>query len=220
MQDHARLHGAKWGGAILFVAMLVFLAASYLGRRDPVAVSFPIDLRPGLTRSPTFQADYAETYEIGLQADRILPFKITRCLLGDTITAIGGSTPEPCPEGLYPVELQWTLFEAGRAIESGATVAGQPGAYGATITREFGKVRLSPHHTYMIEVRSLRNTSALGPAHPRVKLEVHPMVWMDEWALRSLIALGAVAVAALSTIWVFCSLIAWLWERRRLDHAS
>lgn len=204
----------------MVVAMLIFLGASYVGKREPVAVSFPIDLRPGLTRSPTFQADYAEDYEIGLQADRTLPFKTTRCLLGDTMTAIGGATPEPCPEGLHPVELQWTLFEAGRAIESGATAVGQPGAYGPTITREFGKVRLSPHHAYMIEVRSLRNTSALARAHPRVKLEVHPMVWMDEWALRSFIALGAIAVAAISAIWALCSIIAWLWDRRRPDYAS
>ena len=219
MTDQVQLRGAKWGSALLGLAMLIYLGANHLGRRDPVAVSFPIDLRLGVTRSPTFQADYAEDYEIGLQANRALPHKITRCLLGDTLTAIGGATPEPCPEGLHSVELEWTLFEAGRAIDRGATVVGQPGSYGQDITREFGKAKLRPGRSYMIEVRSLRDTSALAPAHPRVKLEVHPMVWLNEWQWRSFVALGALVLAALSAFSALSSIVAWLWSRRRLDPA-
>ena len=173
------------GVVISTLGVLGVLACSYLGVRETQALTLPIDLRPGVTRSEPFGADYAARYEVGLQVDRKLPFETTRCLLGE-VGPDQGQGDRSCDQP-SPLALTWEVFHGPVRVAHGGTAPGQSGAYGSDITRQIGDAALEPREDYVIEVTSHQDASALAPANPRVVLEVHPSVWKDEMVIRSLI---------------------------------
>ncbi|WP_421936739.1 hypothetical protein [Phenylobacterium sp.] len=205
------------GAAIVLGAAIVGLGLQTVGRRAPVAVSFPIDLRPGVTSSPVFRAAYNEPYGVGLEVERVMPFETTNCLLGARdLTGPDYERPAYCGDTPSPVDLEWVLYEGAQTVERGRAESGQAAAYGPTITRNLGTARLRPGHDYRIEVRSNRDASALAPARPRITLEVHPMVWKDEWVLRSLGVLAALGVGVFGACMMIVGGVRWMLEKARL----
>src|SRR5689334_15424125 len=66
---------------VLGVSLAIVLGSALMITRDPVAVSFPIDMKPGATRSSTFRADYDGLHIVGLVADGG-DSKRPHCILG------------------------------------------------------------------------------------------------------------------------------------------
>jgi len=209
------------GAAMLLGSAAVGVGLETVGRRATEAVSFAVDLRPGVSRSPAFRAAYDEPYEVGLEVDRTLPFKSTECLLGVRETSGPGDVrPGPCGEAPSPVDLEWAVYEGAHVVARGRAEPGQAVAYGETITRWLGEVRLRTGRDYSVEVRSNRDVSALAPARPRITLEVHPMVWKDEWVLRSLGFLAAMGIGAMGACLAVAGGVMWALEKVRAARGS
>lgn len=208
---------AKIGSRLLIGGLVALLAAQYLGVRAARAVTFPIDLRPGVTHSPVFHADYDQRYEVNVEVDRSLPFEKIHCLLGEQIPGIP-ATPGRCSNAPSPLALEWVAFEHGREIARGDTQPGQFGGYGPTITRTIGRVGLRPGHSYQMEIRSLKDASALATTNPRISVEVHPSVWEDEWVIRSLVALISLLVDLFGVTYLLGA--AWMWFRSSNPRAA
>jgi hypothetical protein len=194
---------------VVLAASTYFLAA-YVGKRSAQAISFPIDLRVGTTKSPSFRADYSEPYEVGLEVERRLPFERLNCLLGVYDIAGPPRLPSYCGPADSPLDLSWTVYENGRVVGRGATDVGQYASYGPTVTRTISTVNLRPLRTYRIEVTSRRDASVLAPTHPRVTLAVHPMVWLGEWQFRSLAVLVAIGLGILGLGLLGLSAVRWI----------
>ena len=175
---------AAW---LLAIATSIFVISNWVGVRRSTAVSLPVDLSEGsASRSKEFAADFREPYEIQLEIDRIRPDADLQCLL------IGG-----CRED-SPVSLRWRIRSRGLVIGEGSSDQQEYPSYtDDTLGRGLGAARLEPGHRYVLEVISLNDASALAYANPRVEASVHPSAFKDEFVLRSLGSLLALAIAAM-----------------------
>jgi hypothetical protein len=184
---------------VLGVSLAVALCSALLIKRDPVAVSFPIDLKPGTTRPATFRADYDGLYIVELVADAG-DGKRPNCLLG-------GDAPGKAPacDSVPPVALAWTVFDRDKPLAEGGTASPdrtwQTTYQGeAGVTREIGGVRLKRFHSYQIEVRSLQDATVLNPVHPRIKVQAHPQASRRGAVILSLMFSVSTVLAGLAAL--------------------
>lgn len=200
----------------IFVPIMLLLASSGVlllslsswGNDEPVRL--PIDLREGVVvRSTPFKVDFAKPYEVGLEVQRTLPFGRTVCLL-DVDADINGD----CKAIGSTVSLTWKIIEQGKLIASGASLPGQSGAYGQTITRIMGRVELQRGRTYTLEVRSLSDASALSPTRPKITLALEAPAVETEVVKHALAMLGSFILATVGAVWLLISTLKHYWPRR------
>lgn len=76
-------NGLRWPAALLCTALIIYGSAFVLVRwYDSRALTLPIDLKPGTTRSPEFHVDQKVNYLVELEVERNIPFNELNCLLG------------------------------------------------------------------------------------------------------------------------------------------
>jgi hypothetical protein len=184
---------------VLGLSLAVALGCALLIKRDPVAVSFSIDLKPGTTRSSTFRPDYDGLHIVGLVADAGDGNR-PNCILG-------GDAPGKAPacDRVPPVALAWTIFDRDKPVAEGGTASpdrtwqttyqGEGG-----VTREIGSVMLKRFHPYQIEVRSLQDAKELAPIHPRVKVQAHPRAFRRGAVILSLLFSVSAVTAGLAAL--------------------
>jgi hypothetical protein len=191
---------------VLGLSLAVALGCTLLINRNPVAVSFPIDLKPGATRSATFRPDFDGLHIVGLVAD-VEDGKRPQCVLGGDAPA----KAQAC-DNVPPVALAWTVFSDNKPVAQGGTASpdrtwqttyqGEGG-----VTREIGSVMLKRFHPYQIEVRSLQDARVLAPIHPRIKVQAHPRAFRRGAVILSLmfsistVAAGLAALRLALLIW-------------------
>lgn len=205
----------RFGPPVLLAAIAGLACGSlFVTWNDPIALSFPVDLRPGVTRSPSFTADYDHLYIAELVVDKGDEDEFIRCLLGAPREPAGATCKDPSP-----LAVSWTIY-----------VDGRPGAPRGTSSddswqrilvregeaaREIGGVNLERGRTYMIEVRSSRDASVLKPLNPRIQLAVHPLAFKDDIVTMGFVALGSLVAGFVALFWIAAALVQQFGERRR-----
>lgn len=200
---------------VLGVSLAIVLGSALMITRDPVAVSFPIDMKPGATRSSTFRADYDGLHIVGLVADGG-DSKRPQCILGGD-----ASTKAPPCDSVPPVALAWTIFDHDKPVAEGGTASpdrtwqttyqGEGG-----VTREIGSAMLKRFHAYQIEVRSLQDARVLAPIHPRIKVQAHPRAFRRGAVILSLMFSVSTVVAGLAAL----RLALLIWRNLRTPEAG
>jgi hypothetical protein len=184
---------------VLGLSLAVALGATLLINRNPVAASFPIDLKPGSTRSATFRPDYDGLHIVGLVADAG-DGKRPQCVLGGDAAGKAAAC-----DNVPPVALAWTVFSGDKAVAQGGTASPdrtwQTAYQGESgVTREIGSVMLKRFHPYQIEVRSLQDAAVLAPIHPRIKVQAHPRAFRRGAVILSLLFSISTVAAGLSAL--------------------
>ena len=131
--------------------------------------TFPINLHPGQTESSRFRVDIDADYLIDLEVDRALPFDQLNCMLG-----ISPGTPQACESG-SSVDIRWRVTSSNTVVAKGSSQGPASGAWGATVSRTLGSFPGRRSNDYVLQIESLKDSSALSPANPRVAVHVHPM---------------------------------------------
>ena len=186
----------RWPGVILGAALVIYGSAfTVLRWYDWTALSLPIDLKPGMTRSPEFRVDQKTSYLVELEVDRKIPFDELNCLLGESISQ------KPCAVKSV-VDIQWVLMNGFKEIASGTSRNEKGGGYGPTITKTLGRFEGSPRTPYVLQVTSLMDGSALTPAGPRIVVQVHPMNYKGYFVVAQLMAMLAMGIAVIGGIWL------------------
>jgi hypothetical protein len=153
----------------LILGGLFLLSAIYVQNSHKwTPVSFPIDLKPGVTRSPAFRVNLSTDYEIELEVDRSLPLDQLNCLLGIHYDQ------KVCTKLPSPILLNWVVLSDGTAIKKGASEDIRAGSWGPTVARTIGRMAFEKDRDYFMDVMSLRDVSMLAAATPRISIVVNP----------------------------------------------
>jgi hypothetical protein len=188
---------------IIFIVGISLFGLSY-----PIAtwnkwtpVSFPIDLRPGISRSPAFSIDLSSDYLIELEVERKLPFEQINCLLGVSPLPNGN-----CVGIESPVDLRWVVSSLGRKIAEGSSEQEHGGAWSTSISRTIGRFRGDKGQEYRVQVESLKDASVLTSSNPRITVGVHSIKSKGYYAFAQITGWIGIALASVGLIWVFIGL--------------
>jgi hypothetical protein len=165
-------------------------------------LSMPIDVRPDVVRSPSFQVDQPVTYRIELEADRSLNLDELNCLLGLDRPRHG------CGNLKSVVDISWRLLTAERTIASGSSKHTTGGGWGPTVTRSIGRFKGTPDTTYVLEVRPELDGSALALANPRIVVRVNTETYTGYLIIAQMLQTAAKAVGVAALMW----LLLWAWR--------
>ena len=155
---------------ILVVGLCALSVALFLRnvyRSEPM--SFPFNLRPGTTASPLFRLDANGNYLVELEAERTLPFDQLNCLLG-----VSPGITEPC-EFASPVDISWRVISRNEIVAKGWSRERASGAWGDRVSRTLGSFPGKKGNEYVLHVESMKDTSELSDANPRIVVRMHPL---------------------------------------------
>lgn len=187
----------------LLICGFAFIVARWF---DWKPLILPVDLRPGVTRSPEFRVSREVRYVVTLEVDHNISTDKLYCLLG------GVPWRPPCA-GDSVVDIQWTLWSGSQEIASGDSRNAGGASPGSTVTRTFGQFEGSPGTAYVLEVVSMLDGSALAATNPRIVVQVHPDVTKDYHVVFLLVAPFVLPIVLfgvmLLTIWAVGACVRW-----------
>jgi hypothetical protein len=165
-------------------------------------VSFPVDLRQGITRSPPFSVNLTDNYAIEIEVERTLPFKQLNCLLG-----IGETTYEieMCQAIPSPVEYKWWVFSpSGELIAQGTSA--QKHSNGRTsariMSRVIGEFQAEAGNEYVVQVESLKDASVLASTNPHIKVQSHTTAQKSHYVVSGIVRVIGLMFAIPGIIWL------------------
>lgn len=148
------------------------LVASYLVSNwyDWTPASFPINLRPGISKSQPFRLTLTDFYWISLTIKRVLPQDRLRCILG-----IQPGPDNRCEPQSSLVKIRWSVLASGRLIAKGESEDDVAGSWSnEEVERPLGKFRGERGAEYVVTIESVVDGSELDVASPRIVIGVHP----------------------------------------------
>jgi hypothetical protein len=154
----------KGARALIGVGLLIlFLAFGWGAWRDFRPVSIPIQVQPGVTRTPPIWSDCGQELEVKLSVDQSMDSDSLNCLLG--IASMFGDT---CP-GIPPViDMSWRAYRSDRLVASGGSSGRAEGFWGSDIGRMLGTFPATMGESYVVELVSHRSIGPLQRAHPKL----------------------------------------------------
>ncbi len=195
---------------ILIVAAIAYASSIHLATRYRwMPVNVPIDLSPGVMRTPTFQVDLATRYAIELAAERNQPLRQLNCLLG-----LEAGAKDKCEGVTSPIEISWQATENGIVMASGKSSQSGGGSWGPKVGRTIGGFNATPNKDYVIEIRSLKDASILSPAKPHIVVWADAQVFTNHFARASALGIAALAFAAVGGLWLLVLLTRHFLSRR------
>ena len=200
---------------LLIAAAIVNAWAIHLTPRDSwTPVTVPIDLRPGVVRTPAFQVDLADQYIIELAVNRDPRTLHLACLLG-----IQSNSEEECNGVPSPVNISWQATANGIAVASGETnpaIKVSWGSWGTKeVSRTIGVLDCEPNKVYVLEIRSRTDVSILNALSPRIIVSVNPGTYKDQFVKSAIVRLVALLLGAVGGLWLLILIARYLWLRRK-----
>lgn len=175
-------------------------------RRTWSKITFPMDLRAGMTASSSFVVPEATSYRLELVVDRRLPLDSLGCLLGYPETL-----SNPCPDGSSTLNLSWQVRDGGVVVASGPDdLVSTPGSTTTdTLSRRLGSFQLAGGRSYELQVSSHHDASILNMTNPRIVAKA--AMWVVSgpavfWSVAVLcgLALSVVGLAGMSIVRTGC----------------
>jgi len=161
---------AKIGAGFILTGIAAVCSwALWSETRTWVPVDMPVSLTVGHIRTREFKTNQNAQYEIEIDAERNIPFQMLNCLLG-----VEDIYPERCKNTPPVVRASWVLLSGGAALAHGSSDDFKGGGWSVTISRGLGSVTLERGKPYVLDVDILTDGTLLQPAHPRLKIGVHP----------------------------------------------
>lgn len=182
---------------VLAVGLAMLCASLIFGdwyRWEPA--NFVLNLKPGISESPSFNIDKTSDYLIEIEVERNLPFERINCLLG-----FDGNSSQ-CRETPSPIEMKWTVLSSEKVVAEGDSQQQRSGAWSTTISRTIGRFRGAKGSNYVVKVESLKDVSALAPTNPHIVVRVHPMEYKSHYALAQLIGWIAFSIVSVGFLWL------------------
>src|SRR3989344_2116213 len=162
--------------------------------------SFPVDLRPGITRSPLFSVDLTTDYVIEFEVERNLPFEQLICLLGDK----DAIALKKCEATASLVDFRWRVFSlSGEPVAQGASAQEHGGAASNTfMSRYIGRFQGESGKEYLVEVELLKDASLLMPSHPHINVKAHTTVQKEHYVISGIGMTIGLMFAIPSLLWL------------------
>ncbi len=162
--------------------------------------SFPIDLRPGVTRSPAFSVDLTTDYVIEFEVERNLPFEQLICLLGDK----DAIALKKCEATASLVDFRWRVFPpSGEPIAQGTSTQEHGGAASNTfMSRYIGRFQGEAGNEYLVEIELLKDASLLTPSHPRINVKAHTTAQKEHYVISGVGMTIGLMFAIPSLLWL------------------
>jgi hypothetical protein len=170
---------AKRAGLILVTAGIALYGTwvLWLGTRTERPVDIPMLMAVGHVRVPEFKLNLTAPFTIMINVQKTIPFETLNCLLG-TASARASTDIGDCPDRPSVVKASWVLTSDGQTVARGSSEEYRSGAWmNDSISRELGDFQGQRGRRYVLDVDVLTDGSALAPGNPRLKVEVHPMVY-------------------------------------------
>lgn len=146
------------GYGFFTVAALVFAFVLFISCHRWTVLERPVRVEEGSSFSQTFTVDRTETYEIGIQCQKTVPFDT----LKDTL--------------MQDLDATFSVHEGQTLVDDNSF----PDQWGASFARDyifkgFGKFEAKPWHTYRVDVRFNRSLPVLASTHPVALVQVEPI---------------------------------------------
>lgn len=174
----------------------------WLSTRTERPLDIPMPMAIGHVRTREFKINLKAPYEIDIEVQKKIPYDTLNCLLG-TAMARTSTNLEECPDRPSVVKASWVLTSDGRVVARGSSDDYRSGAWmNDSISRELGHFQSQSGRRYVLDVDVLADGSSLTPGNPRLKVEVHPMVY-EQNAFRSVmlaVAMGMLILVGLSLL--------------------
>jgi len=149
----------------------------WLITRTERPVNIPISMTVGHVRTREFKLNMNALYTIEVEVQKTIPFDTLNCLLGTSMAPMSTDLQD-CPNVPSVVKASWILTSDGRVVAQGSSDDYRSGAWmNDSISRELGNFQSRRGQRYVLDVNVLANGSSLAPGNPRLKVEVHPMVY-------------------------------------------
>ena len=179
-------------------------------------VDVPISMAVGHIRTSEFRINQNAPYTIDIEVQETIEFDTLNCLLG---TAMGRTTTalQECPDRPSVVKASWVLSSRGYVVARGSSDDYRSGAWmNGSISRELGNFQSHSGWRYVLDVDVLADGSALAPGNPRLKVEVHPMVYERNAVLGAILFLAMGLLVLVGVILLAISAI----KNRRLPMST
>jgi hypothetical protein len=171
--------GAKRAGLILVAAGIALYGTwvLWLRTRTERPVDIPISMAAGHVRTSEFKLNLNAPFTIMIDVQKTIPFETLNCLLG-TASARASTDIGDCPDTPSVVKASWVLSSEGQTVARGSSEDYRSGAWmNDSISRELGSFQGHRGRRYVLDVDVLADGSSLARGNPRLKVEVHPMVY-------------------------------------------
>lgn len=174
------------------------LIASYIVSNwyEWTPASFPISLRPGVSKSQSFRLNLTDSYQISLKVKRVVPPERLRCILG-----IRTGTDSVCAPNSSVVKIRWSVLASGGLVAYGESEDDVPGTWGDEVERPLGTFRGEKGAKYVVTIVSVIDGSELDMASPRVVVGVHPISYKSYAVVAQGLAFVSVGVLVLC-VWL------------------
>jgi hypothetical protein len=189
---------AKVGTGLILTGVAAICGwALWSETRTWVPVDMPVPLTVGRIQTREFKINQDALYEIGIDAERNIPYQTLNCLLD-----VEDIYPERCKDTPSVIRASWVLTSDGAAVAHGSSDEFKGGGWSVTVERYIGSFRLEKGKRYVIDVDILTDGTLLRTTHPRLKVGVHPEyyesnMWMTLFVTAFAGVLGIVGTALL-----------------------
>ena len=189
-------------GALLIIAGVGLYLSEGFGAQDhsrPVVLVIPSD--GSWIESAPFRASPGGNYRASLSLERKYAHREMECL-ADVGMPFPASTESgrrtDCPPGFSPSELDWNLFENGRAVGPTYAFGDHAGEYAsATVGRSLGIYRLRQGPSYVVRARLRGAPTQLWTTRPKLELAFDDMASLAVQALLFSVVSGITGLAGL-----------------------
>jgi hypothetical protein len=172
----------------------------WLSTRSDHPVDVPISMAVGHIRTNQFTINQNAPYTIDIEVQKTIPFDTLNCLLGTAMGRMSTALQE-CPDRPSVVKASWVLSSSGYVVARGSSDDYRSGAWmNGSISRELGNFDSHRGWQYVLDVDVLADGSALAPGNPRLKVEVHPVIYERNavWSVILFFAMGLLALVGLT----------------------
>jgi hypothetical protein len=135
-------------------------------------VDMPVSLSPGTVQTPEFSA-MSERYDIIIQVEKPFPFLKMQCMMGVTL---GPLDVKDCNSNDPLLQADWTVWDGEQLVDNGSIPDGCA-FEDKYIYRSLGSFAGEAGKKYIVQVRFIKDGTALNVANPHLIVIRHGNFW-------------------------------------------